>query len=49
MTGATQAMGMDIDPLETIEEVHEDGARDKRNARLNARVAVPSVFGLAMR
>jgi hypothetical protein len=33
-------MGIDIDPLETIEELREDSARDKRNARLNGFVAV---------
>jgi hypothetical protein len=33
-------MGMDIDPLETIEELQEDSAIHKRNARLNAMVAV---------
>ena len=31
---------MDIDPLDTVEELSEDSARDKRNARLNAAVAV---------
>jgi hypothetical protein len=33
-------MGIDIDPLETIEELREDSARDKRNERLNGFVAV---------
>ena len=33
-------MGIDIDPLETIEELREDSARDKRNERLNSFVAV---------
>jgi len=33
-------MGIDIDPLETIEELREDSARDKRNAKLNGFVAV---------
>ena len=31
---------MDIDPLETVEELEEDTATHKRNARLNAMVAV---------
>jgi hypothetical protein len=31
---------MDIDPLETIEELQEDSAVHRRNARLNAMVAV---------
>ncbi len=33
-------MGIDIDPLETVEELQEDSAQNKRNARLNALVAV---------
>jgi hypothetical protein len=33
-------MGLDIDPLETVEELNEDSAQDKRNAKLNAMVAV---------
>ena len=33
-------MGIDIDPLETIEELREDSARDKRNEKLNGFVAV---------
>lgn len=31
---------MDIDPLETVEELQEDSAMHRRNARLNAAVAV---------
>ena len=33
-------MGLDIDPLETVEELQEDAAEHKRDARLNAMVAV---------
>jgi hypothetical protein len=40
MTGGNRHMGIDIDPLETIEELREDSARDKRNERLNGFVAV---------
>ena len=33
-------MGLDIDPVETAEELREDSENDKRNARLNSFVAV---------
>ena len=33
-------MAIEIDPLETVEDLREDSARHKSNARLNAMVAV---------
>lgn len=33
-------MGIDIDPLETVEELNEDSAKDARNERLNALIAI---------
>jgi len=41
-------MGIDIDPVETVEELNEDSAKDARNERLNALIAI-TVAVLAVR